>query len=157
MTHKVKKAKIKYGRDANRALIRKLVGDFVRYGKLVSTIQRVKIARTEIDRLVGKAREDTNASKKIVLSSLVDQKLVKKLYEATASFSGRIGGYVKTSRLGKRVGDGAELARMEWVVDVTPKEVIKPKSKKQLSPKKDLKAAKPEKKNIKKVNKPKKN
>ena len=38
MTHKVKKAKIKYGRDANRALIRKLVGDFVRYGKLVSTI-----------------------------------------------------------------------------------------------------------------------
>lgn len=116
MSKGVKKIKIRSGRDSNRALVRKLLLGFITNGRLTTTLKRAKIAKSEIDKLVYKSREKNEATKNVLLRHLADRKAVNKLFdEVGPKFKQRTGGYVKLIRLGRRMGDGSETARLEWI------------------------------------------
>ncbi len=130
MNKRVKKIKMRSGRDATRSVVKKLLLGLITHGKLTTTLKRAKITKSNIDKLVYKSREKTEASNNVLLKNLGNREAVAKLFDVIGpKFKGRTGGYVKLVRLGQRMGDGAETARLEWIepiVNLTnEKETIK--------------------------------
>lgn len=120
----VKKLRLRKGQDATQATVRKLVVNFIATGRVKTTVKRAKIIKSQIDILVHKAQDKTEASKNVLLKRIGDQKVVTKLInEVGPHFKTRTSGFVKMVRMGARVGDGAEIALVEWV---EPFVVIKP-------------------------------
>lgn len=116
MLNGVKKIKFKDGANANRSLVRKWVNDFIRYGKLEVSVARAKVVKGTIDRLVHKAQENKNSDNNMMLRAISDKKLIAILVNDIApKFKDRQSGFVTMKRLGRRLGDGAEMARLEWV------------------------------------------
>lgn len=125
MLHGVHKIKFRKGKDAGRALVKKALTDFVRHDKLVTPLKKAKVIKGIADRLVGKAQGKTNADMRILLSMLNDKMLVHKMTHIIAPrMKGRVSGYVTMKRVGVRFGDGADMARLEWIIP--PVEVKKP-------------------------------
>src|SRR3989344_7303290 len=148
MLHGVNKIKFRKGKDAGRSLVKKALTDFVRHDTLVTPLKKAKVVKGIVDRLVGKAQGKTNADMRILLSMLNDKMLVHKMTHIIAPrMNGRVSGFVTMKRVGVRFGDGADMARLEWIIP--PVEVKKPEKVK--GEKKELKAPeKVEKKPVKK-------
>jgi len=93
------------------------------------TLTRAKEARRHAEKLITLARKNSVAARRQAFKYLNDKDLVKKLFdEISPRFAGRAGGYTRIFRLTRRVGDGAEMALLELVVNRPPKE--KPKERK---------------------------
>ncbi|GIW62479.1 MAG: hypothetical protein KatS3mg090_0305 [Patescibacteria group bacterium] len=129
MKHKINKIKIAKGKDHNRAVVRKLVLNFLKHGKIETTLKKAKVLKSTIDSYVSKAKKNTNASYNLLLSKLADKKAVKFLTERVAQkFKDRVGGYVTLKRIGYRKGDSSLIVRLQWVEPIV-KSVSKPASK----------------------------
>lgn len=116
MRHRVKKNKFKYGKDANKMIIIKLVKNFLKTGEITTTTKKIKLLRTQIDQLVNKAKK-----KKInyLVSKINNQKLVDFLVNKVVPvFNDRVSGYTTFKKLTTRLSDGSELARLTWVKPV---------------------------------------
>ncbi len=154
MLNGVKKIKFKDGANANRSLVRKWVNDFIRYGKLEVSVARAKVVKGTIDRLVHKAQENKNSDNNMMLRAISDKKLIAILVNDIApKFKDRQSGFVTMKRLGRRLGDGAEMARLEWVgaIGAAKSEVAAEDSKDEAKESKDLKKVTPRQARGKKV------
>lgn len=120
MRHRVKGAKLNRDQAGRQSLQRNLLKSFVRSGKLETTLAKAKFIAPEIEKLVTKSRPaDLNARRRLY-RVLADKKLVDHFLEKVVPvFKDRPGGYTRLIRLGPRLGDAAELARVEWVEKVT--------------------------------------
>lgn len=126
MRHRVKKIKFRGGRDANRMLIRKLTVNFLKNAKIKTTLKKAKTLKTEIEKLVEKAKVENEANKNVLLKSLNDSKLVSQVIrEVGRPLADKVGGYVRVVKLGARQSDGAEMARLEWAYPVVKSDKAK--------------------------------
>lgn len=143
MYKNVKKTRFRKGQDSSQATVRKLVVNFIATGRLKTTVKRAKIIKSEIDELVHKAQNKTEASKNILLRRIGDQKVVIKLIDDVGPhFKSRISGFVKLTRTGKRLGDGAETALVEWIEPmIVATEVVTNKDKKIVEKQSEIKEA----------------
>jgi large subunit ribosomal protein L17 len=114
-----RKAHRKFHRLAGprRAFIRNLASELIRREKIETTEARAKEIRPLVERLVTIAKKQTLASRRLLLSRLHNQKVVKKLYdEIGPRYEKRPGGYLRISKLSKsRKRDGSRLSRVEFV------------------------------------------
>lgn len=116
MRHRVKKSRVKRGKSTSGVYLAKLVGNFIRDGKLKSTLNRAKAVKSLIDELSYRASKNDQASKNVLLRRLRNKKTVEKLVTTIGSKSnGRTGGFVKLIRVGTRLADGSEMAQVEWI------------------------------------------
>jgi large subunit ribosomal protein L17 len=84
--------------------------------RIITTVAKAKELRPLAERMVTLARNDTLHGRRQVLRMVPDKQVVQRLYEDIAPrFAGRPGGYTRILRLGRRKGDGAELAIIEFV------------------------------------------
>jgi large subunit ribosomal protein L17 len=64
--------------------------------------------------LLALAREDTPHARKLALSRLDSKNAMRKLFAfAPERFAGRNGGFTRITKLGPRLGDGAEVVVLE--------------------------------------------
>jgi large subunit ribosomal protein L17 len=90
--------------------------------RIITTVAKAKDLRPQAEKMVTLARTGTLASRRRILSSISDADVVRKLFDDIAPrFADRPGGYTRIMRLGRRRGDGAELAIIEFV-DYVPSE-----------------------------------
>ncbi len=123
MRHSVKKIKFAKGKNATVALIRKLSVNFLKKGKITTTLKKAKVLKPIIERLVEKAKKKTEANKNLLLKYLANWQLVESMFgHVGPAFTTRIGGYVRLVRLGVVGADGNERARMEWTNPIIMKE-----------------------------------
>ncbi|NTU46590.1 50S ribosomal protein L17 [Candidatus Roizmanbacteria bacterium] len=135
MLHQSTKVKFNNGKDANRALVRKLAINFFTHGKLETTITKAKVLKTTVERLVQKAKVESEANKNVLLSALADKKLIARMFsEIGPSMKDIQGGYVRISRLNQRDSDGALMAKVTWAHPLTTKveEVVEAKATKEV-------------------------
>ncbi len=126
MRHGVKKIKIGRGRDATRMLVKKLAVNFIRHGKLVTTIRRARVLKSTIETLVEKAKVQSQANQNVLLATLGDWSLVQMVFKNVGTaLKDKAGGYVRLVRLGARSADGAEVARVEWAYPVVMEQEVK--------------------------------
>jgi len=115
----MRKIKFGYGYDSNRALVKKLVYNFFRSGRLVTTQKRARIARSLIERLAEKLKEKNPANYNYLLRYLSHRRFINGLYVNVGPVvSKTVGGYVKMEKLTRRISDGAMMVRLSWSVPV---------------------------------------
>jgi large subunit ribosomal protein L17 len=89
--------------------------------RIITTLAKAKALRTYVEPLITKTKKNETALEvmhqhRVVFSYLHDKKAVKELFTVVApKVAGRPGGYTRIIKLGKRVGDNAELALIELV------------------------------------------
>ena len=104
-----------------KALLMNLGCQLIQYKRITTTLAKAKALRTYIEPLVTKtkkadSKEAIMHNHRIVFSYLNDKAAVKELFTVVApKVAGRPGGYTRIIKLGKRVGDNAELAMIELV------------------------------------------
>lgn len=134
MRHGVKKVKFKNGKDSNKMLMRKLLLNFVVKGTLTTTIKKVKLLKSDVERLVEKAKEENEANKNRLLKMLGTDEILPKVFKDIGQpLKDKIGGYTRIVRLGRRESDGSETARLEWVYPVVMSSPMPNKEQKEVS------------------------
>jgi large subunit ribosomal protein L17 len=106
------------GRTASHrnALLINLSCQLFQHKKIVTTLAKAKALRPFVEPLITKAKENTTHQRRLVFSRLQDKEAVKELFDVISpKIAGRPGGYTRVIKLGKRVGDNAELAMIELV------------------------------------------
>lgn len=109
----------KFGRDKNqkKALMSSLALNLIIRGKIKTTEPKAKELRPFIEKLVTKAKKDTLANRRLIVSKLANRKReTKKLFEVIApKYIDKNGGYTRLLKLGARKSDGAEMSIIEFV------------------------------------------
>ena len=99
-----------------KALLSNLACQLFQHKKIVTTLAKAKALRPYVEPLITKSKDNTTHQRRIVFSHLQDKEAVKELFDViSAKIASRPGGYTRVIKLGKRVGDNAELAMIELV------------------------------------------
>ena len=113
-----RKKTLHLGRQAahRHALLANLVCSLIKHKRVTTTATRAKAARSLADKMVTLGKKGTLHHRRQALAALGQPALVKKLFEEIApQFKERQGGYTRFTRLGRRLGDAAPTAILEWV------------------------------------------
>ena len=108
--------------DQRKALLRDLVTDLIINGRIETTEMKAKELRKLADKMVTLGKKNTLASRRqaaeIIRFEQADEKqnaLQKLFNEIAPKYAKRNGGYTRIYKLGKRQGDAAEMAIIEFV------------------------------------------
>lgn len=106
------------GRTAShrKALLINLSCQLFEHKKIVTTLAKAKALRPFVEPLITKSKQNTTHQRRLVFSRLQNKEAVKELFDVISpKIAARPGGYTRVIKLGKRVGDNAELAMIELV------------------------------------------
>ena len=124
------KSGFKLGRNPahRRATLRNLVTNLIEKERIHTTLLRAKAARPLAERMITLGKRDSLHSRRQAAAFLMTSDATKKLFADLAPrFSDRPGGYTRIVRTGWRIGDGAELAILEFIGSELKKKEKKPK------------------------------
>jgi len=139
MAKKSKKITFSFGKDANEMLERKLVKNFIVYGKLTSTEKKIKFLKKIIEKIVINAKKNTQATRNQISKKIADKKVEALLFEyIVPALKEKKTGFVRAVKLNIRQSDGSKISRLEWTLPVV------------IEKKQEVKEKKPVKKAIKK-------
>ena len=116
MRHGVKGRKL--GRTASHRLatLKSLATSVLKYKRIKTTVAKAKEARGLVDKLITKAKRNDVHARRLVAQFVNDKDVVKELFnEVVPKVGDRPGGYTRVVKLGRRLGDAAELAILELV------------------------------------------
>jgi len=112
-------SKRKFGRTKNQrnALMNSLALNLIIREKIKTTEPKAKELRPFIEKIVTRAKNNTMANKKLIVSKLSNRrKEVKKLFDVIApKYMDKKGGYTRVIKAGVRKSDGAKMAIIEFV------------------------------------------
>ena len=123
--HGYKGRKFGRERDQRRALLKGLATSLVMEEKIETTLPKAKELVRYIEKLITKAKKRDLASRRAVIAGLSTQIAAFKLVDQIApQLGGRTSGHVRVQRTRLRVGDGAQMATIEFVDELKemPKE-----------------------------------
>jgi large subunit ribosomal protein L17 len=112
----------RFGRKLGRttahrlSLFRNQLASLLAGERIVTTLHKAKELRPLAERMVTHGKRGTVHSRRLVGRWVQSRDLIKKLFDEIAPrFSARNGGYLRIVKLGPRIGDGAEMAVLEFV------------------------------------------
>ena len=124
MRHRVAGYKLGRTTDQRKTLRRTMIRQLFEHERIETTRAKAASIRGEAERLITVARKSADGSdidkvnaRRLVASRLGnDPEIVKKLFDDIAPrFSNRKGGYTRVLKLGKRLGDAADMVLLELV------------------------------------------
>jgi len=113
-----KKAHKKLGRTTShrKAMISNVATSLFEHKQIRTTTVKAKEVRRKVDKLITFAKSGTLADRRQVLRTIRRRDVVKTLFsEIAPTYEDRNGGYTRVIKLGRRRGDGAEMALLELV------------------------------------------
>jgi len=112
------KSGYKLGRNPahRRATLRNLVTNLIEKERIHTTLLRAKAARPLAERMITLGKRDSLHARRQAAAFLMTPGATKKLFTDLAPrFADRPGGYTRIIRTRWRIGDGAELAILEFL------------------------------------------
>lgn len=98
------------------AMLRAMVTFLLENDKMETTVTRAKEVKAMTEKMITLAKEDSLHNKRLALSFITKESVVKKLFDVIGpKYREKNGGYVRITRIGPRRGDAAEMAIMELV------------------------------------------
>ena len=98
------------------ALFRGLVRDLILHERITTTTPRAKEMRSFAEKMITLGKDGSVNARRRALRFVTDKDVVAKLFsEIAPRYATRQGGYTRIVKLGKRLGDGAEMAIIELV------------------------------------------
>ena len=99
-----------------QSMLRNLVTDLFRYGRIQTTDCRAKEARREAEKMITIAKKGDLHARRQAIAYIKDEDVVTKLFDELApKYEERHGGYTRILKLGPRQGDVAEAVFLELV------------------------------------------
>lgn len=119
--HGYKGRKLGRERDQRRALMKGLAANLIEHGKIETTLPKAKELVRYIEKLITKAKKGDLHSRRQVIAKLPTRDTAYKLVDEIApQLTGRTSGHVRVQRTRLRVGDGAQMATIEFVDELKP-------------------------------------
>jgi len=92
------------------------VSSLVLCGQIETTLQKAKEVRRLAEKMVSYAKKGDLHHRRLAVSKIKNNDAVKLLFSDIAPrFSDRKGGYTRILKLGRRIGDNAEICVLKWV------------------------------------------
>lgn len=102
--------------DTRRALFRGLVTDFLRHGRIETTMMKLKEVQPIAEGIITLGRGGTLTERRRAAAYVTDYAVVQKLFsEIGPRLKDRKGGYTRLIRTGLRKGDNSQMAILEFV------------------------------------------
>ena len=123
--HGYKGRKFGRERDQRRALMKGLAMSLVEHGRIETTLPKAKELKRHIEKIITKAKQGDLAGRRQVIAALSTRAAAYKLVDEIApQLAHRTSGHVRVERTRLRVGDGAQMAIIEFVDELKsiPKE-----------------------------------
>ncbi len=99
-----------------KALLRQLVTDLLRGGKIETTFYRAKEVQPVVEKMITLGKKGGLANYRKALAFITDEAVANKLFKEIApKYAERNGGYTRVTRTGARRGGAAEMAIIELV------------------------------------------
>lgn len=108
----------KLGRNSaqREAMLRNLVTDLLREGRISTTDARAKEAKRQAEKMITLGKRGDLHARRQALAYIYDEGVVAKLFDEIApKYADRNGGYTRILKLGPRRGDDAEVVFLELV------------------------------------------
>lgn len=102
--------------DQRMAMLRSLVTNFFKTGRIETTLGRAKETQKIADKMITLAKRGDLHARRQALAFIHEESVVAELFEKTAkNYETRNGGYTRIYKAGPRRGDAAEVAILELV------------------------------------------
>lgn len=99
-----------------KAMLRNLVTDLLREGRITTTEMRAKEAGRAAEKMITLGKRGDLHARRQALGYIYDEDVVQELFERIApKYADRNGGYTRILKLGPRQGDSAEEVFLELV------------------------------------------
>lgn len=116
MRHRVKSKKLNRDTHHRKALFRNLVRSLVEHGSITTTEIKAKEAKRIADKLIGKSKDNSLATRRELHSFFGKRDVVNTLVDQVGpTFTKQPSGFTKITKLGTRRGDNAQMAKLELV------------------------------------------
>src|SRR3989304_3537534 len=120
MRHRAKGRQLSRTSAHRRALLRNMAASLFEHEGITTTVAKAKELRPYAERLVTLARRGEPHAIRQVETKIPNREIITKLFKTIGPrFASRPGGYIRILKLGHRVGDGAEMARIELLAEGT--------------------------------------
>lgn len=118
MRHRAKGRQLSRTSTHKRAMLNNMATSLFEHGGIVTTTAKAKELRPFAEKLITLARRGDLHARRLVEQKIKDREVVGRLFkEIGPRFAARPGGYTRILKLGHRVGDGAETARIELLAE----------------------------------------
>ena len=108
----------RFSRDSGhrQAMFSNMAASLIQHEQIVTTLAKAKDLRRVMDKYITLAKKGDLHSRRIAISRLRNEDMVKKLFDTLAErYKDRNGGYTRVLRAGFRYGDSAPRAVIELV------------------------------------------
>lgn len=122
----------KFARNTNsrKALFRSLIWALLDNGQIVTTKSKAKAIVPEVDHLITLAKNGSIAAQRQILAELGNNKKSQEnLMKRVPTVGARTSGFTKMTSFSRRLGDGAETVKLEFIDKPEAKKVEEPKPK----------------------------
>src|SRR3954466_8358082 len=119
MPHQVHQRKFSRTIDQRRSMMRNLTMSVLRYERVKTTEAKAKEIRGYVDRMINLGKDGGLDARRRAAAWLPETVIVNKVFDDLAKrYTDRSSGYLRTTRLPRRVGDNAELMLLELMPGV---------------------------------------
>lgn len=116
MRHKKVGRKLSRTASHRKALLSNIAAALFEHKQIKTTTAKAKEASKIVEKLITFAKRGSLVDRRQVLRVIPNRHIVKSLFDEIApSYEDRNGGYTRVIKLGRRQGDGAEMAILELV------------------------------------------
>ncbi len=116
MRHKVTGRRLDRASGHRKALFRNLVTELLACEKITTTEAKAKEVRGMAEKMITLGKKGGLNARRQALAFIYDEKVVDKVFDDLAPrFAERPGGYTRITKLGLRLGDGANMVQLKLV------------------------------------------
>lgn len=124
MRHRNKHFKLTGSISHRKALLSNLATELFRHKTIKTTLSKAKALKSFSERLITKAKKQTLAAYRDIISHLKDENVAKTLFtERVKEFMERKGGYTRIIKLPPRHGDNSPMAIISLKTKQTPSQL----------------------------------
>ena len=123
MRHRAKGRQLSRPSSHKRAMLNNMACSLFAHGRVITTEAKAKELRPFAEKLITMARRGDLHSRRLVARRIKDREVLGRLFseilfsEIGPRFAARPGGYTRILKMGHRVGDGADVARIELLAE----------------------------------------
>ena len=116
MRHRNKNKILDRQKGPRELMLRNLASSILIYEKVKTTKAKAQAVRPLVEKMITSAKAGDLNSRRGLIKVLLQKNAVKKAIEVLGvRYKNRPGGYTRTTKLGVRQGDGAEMVQIELV------------------------------------------
>lgn len=114
------------GRNSShkRALMRNLTTSLILHERIQTTDAKAKELKSVVEKMITLGKRGDLHARRQAAAFIIGKEAVQKLFDISPRFTDKNGGYTRTIKVGRRLGDAAPISIIELIG--APKKEVKP-------------------------------